>query len=158
MSIFLIFYSLLIVYVTFPSVTTKPTDSVSYIETLNFQHENDKWICGDVECPENTFGCKIRIKSDDDDKKVLHQSFTCFDDEKQNILDAETKIELPMRKQIDIDLETYVGAVSSFSTGYGMGGVENANGVVAENYLNGLKESARGNRRIFADIQDQLQL
>lgn len=44
MSNILIIYTLLIVYVTLPSVTSKPTDDVSYIETLNIQHENGNKI------------------------------------------------------------------------------------------------------------------
>ncbi|XP_023305905.2 uncharacterized protein LOC111687673 [Lucilia cuprina] len=141
-------FSLLIIYLILQKVTAKPAEEISYLEkTINFQYENDQWICGDIKCPEKTFGCKIRLRSDEKDRKVFYQSFTCFNEDKITTLGAGDKIEMTKEKVIDIELESYVGAVSVYSTGYGMGGNESANGVLAVEDLNELKETVKKNRK-----------
>ncbi|XP_037815687.1 uncharacterized protein LOC119606313 [Lucilia sericata] len=145
--------SLLIIYLTLEIVAAKPVKEISYLEkNINFQYENDQWICGDIECPDNTFGCKIRLHSDEEDKKVFHQSFTCFDEDKMPTLGAEDRIEMLKEKEIDVELETYKGAVSVYMTRYSMGGHESAKGVIAVEDLNNLKESAKSNREFVSEI------
>ncbi|XP_037815677.1 uncharacterized protein LOC119606302 [Lucilia sericata] len=151
-NIFNIYLCSFIIYVTVQYVTAKPADEVSYLETnINIEHDNDQWICGNVECPEKTYGCKIALHSDKENMKVLHQSFSCFDEEKVPLLGAEDIIEMSKQKVIKIELESYEGAVSLYSTGYGMGGHENARGVVAVEDLNALKESAKKNREAVSN-------
>ncbi|XP_037815656.1 uncharacterized protein LOC119606281 [Lucilia sericata] len=140
--------SLLIIYLTLQKVKAKPAEEISYLEKIiNFQYENDQWICGDIKCPENTFGCKIRLRSDEKNKKVFYQSFSCFDEDKMNTYAAGDIIEMAKEKEIDIELESYKGAESVYMLGYGMGGNESAKGVVAVEDLSELKESAKINRK-----------
>ncbi|XP_023305917.2 uncharacterized protein LOC111687680 [Lucilia cuprina] len=139
--------TLLIIYLAIEIVAAKPVEEISYIEKIiNFQYENDQWICGDIICPVNTFGCKISLLSDKEDKKSFHQTFSCIDESKSAIFISESRIEMPNEREIDVELESYVGALSIYMTGYGMGGHESAKGVVAVENLNDLKESAKSNR------------
>lgn len=52
---------------------------------------------------------------------------------------------------IDIDIESYKGAVSLYSTGYGLGGHENANGVISPDSWVQLIQSAQDNRRVVEE-------
>lgn len=100
-----------------------------------------------MKCPVETFGCKLYYKTDSKNNKLLSQAFTCFDKNKTNLISAADIIEMPKEKQINIAIESYQGAVSVYSTGYGFGGHESANGVVQVDELNDLKESAKRNRQ-----------
>lgn len=106
---------------------------------------SDQWICGDVKCPAETFGCKIRYKTDAKNRKIVYQSFTCFDRNKTDLISAGDIIELSKEKGINIDIESMQDAISVYSTGYGYGGHESANGVVDVAKLYELKESFRRN-------------
>ncbi|XP_037815668.1 uncharacterized protein LOC119606291 [Lucilia sericata] len=145
--------TLLIIYLTLQNVTAKSAEEISYIEkTINFQYENDQWICGDVECPEKTFGCKISLQhTKGQDDEAVYQSFNCFDESKFPTVGAGVRLEIPKEIQIDIELESYVGAVSNYFTGYSLGGHEIAKGVVAVEDLNYLKEDAKDNREAFGN-------
>lgn len=91
------------------------------------------------------------MRTDKDDPKVLYQSFNCFDKDHNGLLGAGDIIKLKKEKHIDIQLETYEGAVSVYSVGYGLGGHENADGVVALKDLPELKESFKKNKKRIVD-------
>lgn len=88
-----------------------------------------------MECPGETTGCKLRIKSDENDKKIIYQAFTCLD-----TLGAGDTIKLTEEKLVEIDVKTYVGAKSAYSLSYNQKGKEMANGIVAPDELEDLKE------------------
>ena len=98
-----------------------------------------------MKCPAETFGCKIRYKTDAKNRKIVYQSFTCFDRNKTDLISAGDIIELSKEKGINIDIESMQDAISVYSTGYGYGGHESANGVVDVAKLYELKESFRRN-------------
>uniref|UniRef100_A0A1I8NP26 Uncharacterized protein n=1 Tax=Stomoxys calcitrans TaxID=35570 RepID=A0A1I8NP26_STOCA len=145
MSVFVVLL-LMVVTCLLGVVTGAPIELVSYIEDLNVSFENDKWICGGITCPSKTFGCRVQRLTDTKDDKMLHSIYICFDENKLNVKVEASITEMVKPRKIDINLESYVGAVSVFSSGYGLGGHENAKGTVSPGAWNELKETAKQNK------------
>lgn len=64
-------------------------------------------------------------------KQFLIKSYTCIDDYKNLVARVVNKEQMDKIKTIDVNLWSFDGAVSAYSVGYGMGGNENANGIVS---------------------------
>ncbi|KAM7355516.1 uncharacterized protein ACRADG_001543 [Cochliomyia hominivorax] len=146
-------FGFLIFFVILEIIHTKsiPNENISFVEKINFEYKNAKWICGDIKCPEDTFGCKIRVRSDKSDKKVVYQSFSCIDKDRNGLLGAGDIINLNKERSIDIQLESYDKAISVYSTSYGLGGHEFADGVVAAEDLNNLKKDFKNNKKVIEE-------
>lgn len=101
-------------------------------------------------CSSGSIGCRIRL-STDVTKKILHQSFICINEDKTEGLKAGYRTELPRPRTINIDLDIYVEAESSYNVGYGLGGDEFANGVIALDKWDELKNSFREQKKRVED-------
>lgn len=103
-----------------------------------------------MECPLETFGCRIQRQTESY-STILQSTYTCFDNNKTDIKTTETSDEMIEEGKIDIDIETYIGAVSVYSTGYGMGGHERAHGTISPSDWDDLKGSAKENMKLVED-------
>lgn len=87
------------------------------------------------------------MKNDQEGRKFLTQTFDCFDKDHNDLMGSYNFINLEQDKNIDIELKTYEDAISTYITGYGSGGHESVNGVVAVNDIEMLKEDFKKNMK-----------
>lgn len=139
----------------FPMLMVKSTFFICTLLIILFFRSvksEGQWVCVLLHCPSRTFGCHIR-RWTDVDNKLLHSNYTCFDGNKEFIVSVDESVEMLTNRDIDIDLESYVGAESDYSMGYRYGGYESAQGTVSPSGWSELKESAKNTRNTVESMK-----
>ncbi|XP_073835995.1 uncharacterized protein [Musca autumnalis] len=133
------------------AVLGAPIDTISYIGNIKMSFKNDLWICGDIECPTYTFGCRIQRHAATDNNMLLQSTYNCFDENKISTKSSVATNEMVKSRKIEIDIESYKGAESIYSTGYGLGGHERAEGTISPDDWNDFKDSAKRNMKVVEE-------
>ncbi|XP_054085074.1 uncharacterized protein LOC105214158 [Zeugodacus cucurbitae] len=99
-------------------VTANYVPGVSYIDDVELSYKNDVWRCDRIVCPVGTYGCKIVKENVEGRDDIIRRSNSCYDVNGHSVAQFLQTETLVYPKTVEIYVNSYVGASSSWSTGY----------------------------------------
>ncbi|XP_014097818.2 uncharacterized protein [Bactrocera oleae] len=112
----------------------KYVPGISYIDDVQLSYENGTWQCDRITCKHRIHGCKISIRNNPDDKNELIRSSACYTKDGTATRQLSQVQRMVKPKTVNIDIDSYVGALSLYTTGYSLSWQEVKGTVAAEDW------------------------
>ncbi|XP_018785410.1 PREDICTED: uncharacterized protein LOC108966798 [Bactrocera latifrons] len=124
----------------------KYVSGISYIDDVQLSHENGTWQCDRITCEHAIHGCKIWIRNNPEDENELIRSSACYTEDGTATRQLSQAQRMPKPKTVNIDIDSYIGAQSIYTTGYSLSWQEVKGTVAAEDWAS-VQQTTRDNMK-----------
>ncbi|XP_011185830.1 uncharacterized protein LOC105214202 [Zeugodacus cucurbitae] len=126
----------------------KYVPGISYIDDVQLSYENGIWQCDRITCKHDIHGCKISIINNPADKNELLRSSACYTKDGTVTRELSQTQRMVKPKTVNIDIDSYVGAQSLYTTGYSLSWQEVKGTIAAEDWANAQKTTRDGMKAV----------
>uniref|UniRef100_A0A034WLP1 Secreted protein n=1 Tax=Bactrocera dorsalis TaxID=27457 RepID=A0A034WLP1_BACDO len=124
----------------------KYVPGISYIDDVQLSYENGTWQCDRITCKHAVHGCKISIRNNPEHENELIRSSACYSEDGTATRELSQTQRMLKPKTVNIDIYSYIGAQSLYTTGYSLSWQEVKGTVAAEDWAS-VQQTTRDNMK-----------
>ncbi|CAD7005168.1 uncharacterized protein LOC101452031 [Ceratitis capitata] len=121
--------------------TAKYVPGISYIDDVQLSYNNGTWQCDRITCKARAHGCKITIRNNPNNESELIRSSACYTKEGVSMRQLSQTQRMLKPKTVNIDVDSYVGAQSVYTSAYSLSWQEVKGTIAAEDWPNAQKDT-----------------